>query len=189
MKSTHVLMVGAFFTIGSLALCAEPDLTKLPPPANKPGLTYAKDIRGIFEASCFRCHGSERQKGGLRLDSLSAALKGGEDGQVIIAGKSDKSPLVIAVARLDEEKAMPPKPKGGPVGGGPGARPGPGGGSGATRNTRPPGAPGGSGSGSSAGGISRQGPGGPGGGFGPAPKILTPEQVGLIRAWIDQGAK
>ena len=31
------------------------------------------------------------------------------------------------------------------------------------------------------------GPGGPGG-FTP-PKDLTPEEVGLIRAWIDQGAK
>ena len=33
------------------------------------------------------------------------------------------------------------------------------------------------------------GPGGPGGGFGPPPKPLTAEQVGLVRAWIDQGAK
>src|SRR5262249_32352574 len=36
------------------------------------------------------------------------------------------------------------------------------------------------------------GPGGFGGGFGgggPAPKPLTAAQVGLIRAWIDQGAK
>jgi hypothetical protein len=32
------------------------------------------------------------------------------------------------------------------------------------------------------------GGGGPGGG-GPAPKPLTAEQVGLVRAWIDQGAK
>jgi hypothetical protein len=27
------------------------------------------------------------------------------------------------------------------------------------------------------------------GGFGPPPKPLTAEQVGLVRAWIDQGAK
>jgi hypothetical protein len=31
--------------------------------------------------------------------------------------------------------------------------------------------------------------GGGGGGFGPAPKPLTADQVGLVRAWIDQGAK
>src|SRR5437660_10760178 len=128
----------------------------------------------MFESSCFRCHGEEKQKGELRLDSLQAVLKGGEDGKVIIPGASKKSLLVIAAARIDDETAMPPKPKpGGPGGnrpGGPGGRGG-------------PGSPGGAGGG--------RGPGGPGGpgGFGPPPKPLTPEQVGLIRAWVDQGAK
>ncbi len=151
------------------------DVSKLPPPADKKGLTYAKDIRPILEASCFRCHGEEKQKGELRLDSLQSLLKGGEDGKVVVAGNSKKSPLVIAVAQIDDEIAMPPKRKpGGPGGpGGPGNRPpgGPGGGN------PPPGGPGGG-----------RGPGGPGG-FGPPPKPLTAEQVGLVRAWIDQGAK
>jgi hypothetical protein len=40
------------------------------------------------------------------------------------------------------------------------------------------------------GGFGGGGPGGFGGGnAGPAPKPLTAAQVGLIRAWIDQGAK
>lgn len=40
------------------------------------------------------------------------------------------------------------------------------------------------------GGFGGGGPGGFGGGnAGPAPKPLTAVQVGLIRAWIDQGAK
>jgi hypothetical protein len=39
------------------------------------------------------------------------------------------------------------------------------------------------------GGRGQQGGPGGGGGGGPAPKPLTPEQVGLVRAWIDQGAK
>src|SRR5438552_17791172 len=115
------------------------DLGKLPPPADKKGLTYAKDIRPLFEASCFRCHGEEKQKGELRLDSLNAVLKGGEDGKVVIPGDSKKSVLVVAVAQIDEEFAMPPKPKpGGPGGqfrGGPGGPRGPG--------NRPPGEPGG----------------------------------------------
>src|SRR6059058_1675586 len=110
------------------------DLSKLPPPVDKKGVTYAKDIRPLFEASCFRCHGEEKQKGELRLDSLEAVLKGGEDGKVIVPGASKKSLLVIAAARIDDETAMPPKPKpGGQFGGapgGPGAR-GPG--------NRPPG--------------------------------------------------
>jgi hypothetical protein len=97
---------------------ATPDLTKLPPPANTPGLTYAKDVRPMLEESCFRCHGEQRQRGGLRLDSLEAALKGGEDGKVINPAHSKDSPLVIAVAQLDDDTAMPPKRGGGPGGGG-----------------------------------------------------------------------
>ncbi len=112
-------------------LAGEPDLSKLPPPSAKAGLTYEKDIRPIFEASCFNCHGERRQRAGLRLDSREAALQGSDDGKVIIPGKSKESPLVIAVARIDDETAMPPKrqrgefmPFGGPGGGtnGPGRR-------------------------------------------------------------------
>jgi hypothetical protein len=99
-------------------------------------------------------------------------LKGGEDGKVLVPGDSKKSLLVVAVSQINDEIAMPPKR--GPGRGGPG---GPGGGG------RPGGGPGGPGGG--------RGPGGPGGsgGFGPPPKPLTPEQVGLVRAWVDQGAK
>src|SRR5258707_3677485 len=93
------------------------DVSKLPPAADKKGVTYAKDIRPLFEASCFRCHGEERQKGELRLDSIEAVLKGGEDGKVIVPGTSKKSLLVIAASRIDEETAMPPKPKPGGPGG------------------------------------------------------------------------
>jgi hypothetical protein len=82
---------------------------------------------------------------------------------------------VAAAARVKDDVAMPPKFR--PRHGGPGGPGGPGGGPG-----NPPEGPGGPPPG---------GPGGPGGprGFGPPPKPLTPEQVGLVRAWIDQGAK
>jgi len=34
---------------------------------------FAKDIQPIFETSCYACHGSKLQMGGLRLDSTKAA--------------------------------------------------------------------------------------------------------------------
>ncbi|MFO0928839.1 MAG: c-type cytochrome domain-containing protein [Gemmataceae bacterium] len=50
------------------------------------------------------------QRGGLRLDSRAATLKGGDGGPAVVPGQPDKSPLVRAVRRVDETK-MPPKDK------------------------------------------------------------------------------
>jgi mono/diheme cytochrome c family protein len=127
-----VLVAGLSFP----AMAKEPDLTKLPPPSDKKGVTYAADIKPIFDKSCVSCHGPDKQKAKLRLDSLEATLKGGADGNVIEPGNSAKSILVHNVGQIgDEEEWMPPPDN--------------------------------------------------------KEKIpsLTKEQVALIRAWIDQGAK
>ena len=54
---------------------------------------FVKDIQPILQESCVKCHGPEKQKGDLRLDSKDAAFKGGKDGAVITAGQADKSDL------------------------------------------------------------------------------------------------
>src|SRR5688572_19881425 len=85
------------------------DASKIPPPSDKKGVTYAADIKPIFDKACISCHGPEKQKAKLRLDSLEAALKGGADGKVIEPGKSADSVLVHNVAHVgDEEMFMPP---------------------------------------------------------------------------------
>jgi len=109
------------------------DVSKLPPASDAKDLTYDKNIKPIFQKSCFKCHGPDKQKAKLRVDTLKATLKGGEDGKVVEPGNSAKSVLVHNVARIgDEDDWMPPTDKGDP---------------------------------------------------------LSKAQVGLIRAWIDQGAK
>ncbi len=113
-----------------------PDLSKLPPPTSQQGVTYQTDIKAIFDHSCVKCHGPEKPKAKLRLDSLEAALKGSENGKVIDPGRSTASALMINVAHAgDEDDWMPP----------------------------------------------------------PKNKVgiepLSRDQVALIRAWIDQGAK
>src|SRR6266446_307484 len=203
MNKTTTALIASLLAVGSCVFAGEKtdfsklDLSKLPAPAATQGVTYAKDIRPLFESSCFRCHGQDRQKGGLQLTSLDSVLRGGEDGKILVAGDSKNSLLVIAASQIDPETAMPPKR--GPGGRGRGGPGGPGGGP-------PPSGPGGAGQGGfrgggdrppggdspgprpdangPQGGPGRAGGGGPGGGFGPPPKPLTPEQIGLLRAWI-----
>jgi hypothetical protein len=152
----------------------EVDVSKLPPASTQQGVIFDKDIEPLFKASCVGCHHGEKPKGKLSLDSLDVVLKGGRDGKMIIPGDSKDSLLVAAAARIDDHIAMPPKPR---------AHKGPGG--------PPPGqagAPGASGSTNTSGGPGGPGPGGPGK-LRPPPKPLTADEVGLVRAWIDQGAK
>jgi hypothetical protein len=112
------------------------DPSKLPPAATKQGVAYATDIKPIFDTSCTKCHGEQKPKGHLRLDSLEGVLKGGEDGKVVVAGNSTESVLLANIAHLGDPDDYMPPPK----------------------NKA---------------------------GIGP----LTKEQIGLIRAWIEQGAK
>jgi hypothetical protein len=126
------------FTVGisSFVFAADVDTSKLPAPSTKTGLTYATDIKPIFDVSCVKCHGEQKPKAKLRLDNLEGALKGSENGKVITPGKSEKSVLVLNIAHLGDEDDFMPPPK------------------------------------------NKLGL-----------KKLTDEQIGLIRAWIDQGAK
>ena len=122
-----------FLAAGLLVHGSDVDISKLPPASTKTGIKYESDIKPLFEKSCVKCHGAEKQKAKLRLDSLEAALKGGENGPDILPKDSAKSPLVHFVARIgDEDDFMPPKGKGEP---------------------------------------------------------WSKDDVGLLRAWIDQGAK
>lgn len=139
-KRALILCVGVAFAASLVTVFAADkkpvDVSKIPPASDKKGVTYEADIKPIFEKSCVKCHGAEKQKGKLRLDSLAATLKGGEDGKVVEVGDSAKSMLVHNVAHVgDEDMFMPPPDNKDKI------------------------------------------------------QPLTKEQVGLIRAWIDQGAK
>ena len=71
---------------------------------------FEKQIKPILETSCVRCHGPEHPKAGLRLDNSADAMKGGDDGVVIVPGNSAKSPLYTStILPADDEKRMPPK--------------------------------------------------------------------------------
>lgn len=55
---------------------------------------FARDIYPILKQSCWECHGAERQKGKLRLDTREGAFQGGRNGAVIAPGKAETSELL-----------------------------------------------------------------------------------------------
>jgi len=187
MKTTLIIAAAA---LAAARLSAAPvDWSKLPPASTKADVTFDKDIAPLFKASCIRCHGQNYPKAQLRLDTLEGVLKGTKQGPILKAGDSANSLLVKSVSQLDPEIAMPPKPRfpRGPrmQGTNAPAMPPQGGPGGAQAGGTPTGGEGEHGAGGPP-------PGGPGQGprnFGPPAKPLTAEQVGLVRAWIDQGAK
>jgi mono/diheme cytochrome c family protein len=67
-------------------------------------------VRPVIVNRCLDCHGSEKTKAGLRLDSRDAILKGAESGPVVHPGKPESSPLIAAI-RYEGDVQMPPKGK------------------------------------------------------------------------------
>jgi Protein of unknown function (DUF1553)/Protein of unknown function (DUF1549)/Planctomycete cytochrome C len=93
-------------------------------------IDFEKDVRPILVDRCYECHGPDKRKAELRLDRKADALRGSENGPVIVPRKSADSPLVQRISSSDKNERMPPKEK-------------------------PP---------------------------------LTPAQIAVLRAWVDQGA-
>ena len=92
---------------------------------------FERKVRPILEEHCFDCHGEDKQKHKLRLDTVVGILRGGESGEpLLLKGLSAESYIIKRVTSQNAKEVMPPK----------GER-------------------------------------------------LTAEQVGVLRAWIDAGAK
>lgn len=51
-------------------------------------------VQAIFNANCMPCHSSTNHRAGLDLSSYDAAMKGGEGGAEVVAGKPESSRLI-----------------------------------------------------------------------------------------------
>ena len=67
---------------------------------------FKTDIQPIFAKSCYACHGEKKQESGLRLDRRTAAFNGGDEGPVIVAGKSTESRLVTFIAGEEPDRRI-----------------------------------------------------------------------------------
>jgi len=85
----------------------------IPPITNvQEAFVYQNAVQPLLKSRCYSCHGSEKQKGKLRLDEEAFILKGGEDGHTLVKGKADESELIKRLLLpLTDEDHMAPKEK------------------------------------------------------------------------------
>jgi Protein of unknown function (DUF1553)/Protein of unknown function (DUF1549)/Planctomycete cytochrome C len=73
-------------------------------------LDFARDVAPIFEAHCYKCHGTEMQKGGIGLATWHHSRKHADSGApLFVAGASEQSLLIHVVGESDPAKRMPRK--------------------------------------------------------------------------------
>lgn len=70
---------------------------------------FTNDVAPIFAEHCVQCHGPQKQKGGLRLDSAMALSRGSDSGAIFQAEMPDESVLYQVISGSHEELVMPPK--------------------------------------------------------------------------------
>src|SRR3954468_2613971 len=71
---------------------------------------FAREVYPLLEQHCLKCHGPEKQKGGLRFDTKEGAFKAGESGEkAIIPGHASESLLIRLVSSKDDTERMPSK--------------------------------------------------------------------------------
>jgi len=80
------------------------------------GVKFFEDkIRPILAEHCVGCHGAEKHKFDMRMDTRENLLKGGKDEdkvvKVVEPGDPDKSMLIEAINYKNEDMQMPPPKK------------------------------------------------------------------------------
>ncbi len=109
MKPTKLIILTLAASVAALTVALAEDAA-LPPASTKEGITYATDIKPIFDASCVKCHSGDKAKARLHMDTLEGVLKGTKMGPIVTPGDPDKSWIVKSVAHLtkDPQEWMPP---------------------------------------------------------------------------------
>jgi hypothetical protein len=71
---------------------------------------FESKIRPVLVEHCYRCHSDRAKspKGGLRVDSREALIRGGDSGPAMVPGEPAKSLLVKAISHEDDVAEMPP---------------------------------------------------------------------------------
>src|SRR6266850_2195822 len=85
-------------------------LVTLPFPGPGAAPDFSREVRPLLEEHCVKCHGPEKQKGGLRFDTKEGAFKKGESGETaVVPGHASESRLIKLVSSKDDTERMPSK--------------------------------------------------------------------------------
>jgi len=101
MSSTRTLVIVVASLIPACSFAGDQDREKLK--------FFESKIRPLLATHCYKCHGPEKQKADLRVDSIQALRVGGESGPAVVPGNVDESLLIEAVRH--ESFEMPPEGK------------------------------------------------------------------------------
>lgn len=66
------------------------------------------EIHPVIRDNCTKCHGGVKQKGGLDLRTVAAAMKGGDTEAALVPGDPAGSPIYQLI-QVDSDPHMPPK--------------------------------------------------------------------------------
>ena len=95
----------AYFAGCCLVLLGPPTPAQTPP-SPQASLSFERDIRPIFKAHCFQCHGEgETLKGKVDLRLRRRMLADSDSGKILVPGKPDHSVLLDVVASGDMPKS------------------------------------------------------------------------------------
>ena len=73
-------------------------------------VSFIREIEPVLQQRCQKCHGPNKQQGGLRLDQRPSLLLGGDSGlPAVIPGEPASSPLNLRIHSLEVEERMPPE--------------------------------------------------------------------------------
>jgi hypothetical protein len=75
-------------------------------------VVYTRFVQPILDAKCVSCHGPDKQKGKLRMDTYEFLLAGGKEGDGIKPGNAAESSIIYRIhLPLDDDEHMPPENK------------------------------------------------------------------------------
>ena len=70
---------------------------------------YRQKVKPVLMRRCASCHGSLKQKSGLRIDAAQLLRTGGENGPAVVAGDLEKSLLMQVLTGTGDLPKMPPE--------------------------------------------------------------------------------